>query len=678
MKADEMKPTVLDEVVGIAPTRKESNMRRTVGIWTLSALSLALAACTGSRGISENPQAGVTRNSCTGSSCLRFEFTVDPVANLNYRCGTVVDVTTSIGTGQCPSGSVATFYLRSENGQREVVLGSTRIDPARGLSAAEAGDSPLVRITPANLNISSSMAGTAAASTAVINITRLLHALRDQDSQGQVVEPYVNEAPINRIVINENLKRGIDKLEKDISASDFEDTTNLEQKLAPWLDARSSDSTYPALALISADEARTRLQRTLNTIQAGSYYGTPALSLFGINSSGIPGLSTDLLNLGIQSNNTGTGQYTVMQIHVATDRDNRSMGQGMQWTTNTNNPQVASSLYQQVPFQQLQLKNDQASFDPLTKLIRAYHWLLLSATDDQPTAEVRFETGKLLRDTVVAGSETTYRLYTGLNSNQEVPKAELGTWAQYALDANGNASATTATMRGTDTLYKTSNADTFFDRNVWRVAAAVPAGQKYVFPLSLKLTLSYGSGCSANNTSACKENLSADPIGITILANGNIVSDRNHDCNGTLNASLVDGAAAQEYRVGYVRAAYLSPDKSSAYISPTLLIGSKDIYGAAYNGVQMSTQSPTPRLKMDVAGLLNSNNGKGSVVFSDASTSDSTQTGSTPASWYNIYNLMIQQRAGVTALTADETARARQATGLVTAEIADCYSVMTK
>ncbi len=639
-------------------------------------LPILLAACTGSNNLSENPQAGVTRNSCTGDSCLRFEFTVDPVSNLNYRCGSVVDVTTSIGTGACPSGTVATFYLRAPEGKREVVLGTAKIDPARGLTGAEATDQPLVRITPAMLTTTGLTTLDSTNAASALNITRLLQALREQNAQGQPVEPYVAEAPVNRIVISDAMKRGIDKLEQDIAATAFADTNSLETLLAPWLTANTKDSTYPAIALISTDEARTRLTRTLNTIKAGAYWGSPALSLFGIDTSGLPGLNAANLNLGIQSNNTGSGQYAVMQIHVINDRDNRSAGQGMYWSGEATSVQDASNLYTRLPYSQMRLQSDQAGFDPLTDLIQNYRWNLLDNATGTPQAEISFDTGKLLRDTLVAGSESTYRSYMLVNNQQTVPPAHLGTWSQRPL-VNGTP-ASTASVSGTDTLYKTSNADTFFDRNVWRVAATVPAGSAYIFPLSLKLSFKYGSACTPNNPAACTQSLSAEPIGITLLANGNIVSDVNRDCNGTLDANLRDAAGQQEHRIGYVRAAYQSADRSSAYVAPTLLIGNPAIFGEAYNGVQISTQSPAPRVKLDVAGLLNSVNGQGTVVLSDASSPDATQTGSAPAQWVNVYNLLLGLRSQGAALTSAEAARLERAGGVVTAALADCYSIKTR
>ncbi len=650
--------------------------RHPSALWAISALSLALSACGGSSQINENPQAGVTRNSCSGTSCLRFEFTVDPVVNLNYRCGSVVDVTTSIGTGQCPSGTVATFYLRAENGQREVVLGTAKIDPARELTGAESTDQPLVRITPLDLSSSAVTGLDAPDANVALNITRLLQGLREQNAQGQPLEPYVDEAPVNRIVISEAMKRGIDKLEKDIPAADFANETTLAKNLKPWLEANQQDSRYPAIALIDLDTARQRLARTLNTLKAGAYWGSPALALFGVDTSKLPGLNSSNLNLGIQSNNTGNGQYTVMQIHVVNDRDNRAMGQGMHWSGTAANLQDASSLYTSQPYSRLRLKSDQARFNTLNNRIENYQWALLSRTDGSPQAEISFDTGRLLRDVVVAGSEATYRSYTNLSNLQQVPAGELGTWSQKIL-INGQP-AQNASVTGTDTLYKTSNADTFLDRAVWRVASTVASGQRYIFPLSLKLTFKYGSNCSPTNPSACTSTLSADPIGITLLPNGNIVSDRNHDCNGSLTASLRDGSQTQEYRVGYVRAAYLSPDKSSAYVAPTLLVGSPDIYGEAYDGLQLSTQSPAPRAKLDVAALISSSTGTGVVTLSDASTTTDTQSGTKPAEWINIYNVLLSLRTAGAPLSTEEQTRRARAQGIVMAELADCYTTMTK
>ena len=83
-------------------------------VFTKSLLAVGLAACSGANNTINSSAGGSdpsTRTSCTSEeNCIQIEFVDDPVINLNYSCGSVVNVTDERGIAVCTSNSKVEFY----------------------------------------------------------------------------------------------------------------------------------------------------------------------------------------------------------------------------------------------------------------------------------------------------------------------------------------------------------------------------------------------------------------------------------------------------------------------------------------------------------------------------------------------------------------------------------------
>lgn len=643
-------------------------------VLVLSAMSLALAACSsGSNNLSQ-PSAETTITSCTSSDCVPLEFTDDPVINLNYTCGTVQNVTSATGVANCPNNSTVTFFLRADGGTRKVILGSVLVQPVRSVTDEESvgGSSPLLRITPKDLVSSvdgiTSLDETAA--TAAVNITRLLQALRSRNAAGAVEEPYIDSAPVNRIKITNNLKANIELLEEDVLATDFA-KEDVFTTLKPWLDA---DKIVP----VTADVAKARLTKTLQGLKAGLYYGSPALSVPQVDSNGnlvegsVTGVDISGLALGVEGSQTGNANNrTTMAMYMLTDRTGASVGQGLKWTGNATNSTEAYKLYTQTTFRKMRMVNSGiggssiGGFDPFTNRVSQMTWTALQ-TASEGAQSIIFDQGLLIRDFVMAGNDPTYRRYTGISDSEATPSRALGTWRQPEVQS-------TPEFKGTATITKSTSLNTFFDRVVWSTRATVNTGESYVFPMHITLKFDYNqnqAGCGSAASTNCPD---LPDLPVTFLENGDIITDftdeaHTANCATVDAATLKDSAGSQEYRIGTVRAAYTGESSDDLFISPIIVL-SGDQFGAL-DGIQIGTLALAPRVKINVSPLKS--NGTPVVPVSDASTAASSAANSDVAKWVNVYNTYLQVK-DEEKRSEEETAKSLQYQGTLKADVSSCW-----
>jgi hypothetical protein len=653
-------------------------------VLVLSALSLALAACSSGSNNLSKPNAETTPTKCSGNDCVPLEFTDDPVINLNYTCGTVQNVTDTRGVANCPNNSTVTFFLRADGGTRKVILGSVLVQPVRSVTAEESvgGSSPLLRITPRDLV--SGVVGlneldeSTAAKTAV-NITRLLQALRSRNAAGNQEEPYIDRAPVNRIKITNDLKANIELIEKDVLAADF-GKDEIFTTLEPWLNA---DKVHPIVP-VEASVAKERLTKTLKGLKAGLYYGSPALSVPQVNSDGslvsggVTGVDTSGLALGIEGSQTGdVNNRTTMAMYMLTDRSGSSVGQGLKWTGRATNSTEAYKLYTQTTFRKMRMANTGVGgssiggFDPLNNRVSQMTWTALK-TASEGAQSIIFDQGLLIRDFVMAGNDPTYRRYTGISDAEAIPVKALGMWTQPEVQSSGNLSGAPE-FKGTATITKSTSLNTFLDRVVWSTKDTVNTGESYVFPMHVTLKFDYNKtqvGCGGTASTNCPD---LPDLPITILENGDIITDftgENHtaNCSSVDSNTLIDGAKTQEYRIGTVRAAYTGASADDLFISPIIVL-SGDQFGAL-DGLQMGTLALAPRVKINVSPLKN--NGTPVVPISDASTEASSAANSSPAQWVNAYNTYLVLK-DANKRSAEESLKSLQYQGTVTADVSSCW-----
>ena len=656
-----------------------NHQTRVKKVFTMGLLAAGLAACSGANNTINSSAGGTdpsTRTSCGDSaSCVKIEFVDDPVINLNYSCGSVVNVTDETGVAICPANSKAEFYLQSTKSLRRVVFGSILVQPA--------GQS-LLRVTPldfvAKRDEVTSL--TSPDASVAINITRFLQALRERNTAGVELEPFVATAPVNRIRITDQLKDQIDLLTEDVPAGVFISDQFLTA-LKPFFEATKRTP-------ISAEQASARLLTTLKAIKTGIYFGTPAITLPGSvgGSAALDGLTgstgIDDLRLGIEgqaapdSNSSNTGLLrSTMALYSLVDRDGAHIGQGMQWTGRANTSEGVYNLYRQNDFDKLRPDNLVGGFDPITDRVNG-QWKWRSVDPQTQGKLINFNEGRLLRNYSMVGSR---KVYQNLTTDVNEPAAgTIGRWIQRSFV--NTAGVTQPEIKGTATINKAANVSTFFDRAVWRTRDTVRAGERFVFPLHVTLKFLYGFGSTDCPKGGCTD---LPNLSVTILENGNIISDfsavatgetllsKAGNCAAVDPATLKDAEGVQEYRVGTVRAAYTGADSSDTFIGPTLLF-SGDVFGV-HDGLQIASLAATPRVKMNIAGVI-SDSTSPTVNITDSSSDKNETGGFDPAKWGHIYNayLALYDTTGLTAaqkLRYDEAKKRQE--GTVTAIVTPCY-----
>jgi hypothetical protein len=659
-------------------------------VLALTALSLALAGCSAGSNTLNDPSASSVVSTCTGTDCVPLEFTDDPVAGLNYTCGTVQNETDATGIATCHNDTDVTFYLKANAGARRVILGTVHVNAVRSVTDDEVtgGNSPLIRITPrdlvANPAALTSLEGSSAA--AAINITRLLHALRERnvDASGLTLDteafPYVESAPVNRIVIKNSLKAGIDKLSEDVLATSFADGT-FEAKLQPWL-------TSSKITLISVADAQARLMKTLKGLKAGLYFGSPAVTTPSVGSSAgtvlVDGVLVGINNLGLGVEGSQVGnnnQRTTMALYMMTDRSGFTIGQGLKWTGAAADTKEAYSLYINKDFVKMRPDNNESGFNPITNQVNNHFTWSTEASNTSPVQSVNFFQGTLIRDFVMSGSESLYRRYlgTGLASSAPVPAHSVGLWSQ-AEAVNSDGTSRTPAYSGTATLTKASSINTFLERAVWRTKDTVAAGEVYVFPLHATFNFTYGAGTVGCGPTGCTD---LPSLGVTILENGDIITDRSADtatsaanCSPIDLATLKDAAGVQEYRIGTVRAAYQVLG-ASKFLSPLILLSGSQF--GALDGLQIGSLALAPRAKLDVTEVAKATLGKPALPITNASTAAESAAGTADAVWANVYKSYTAVRVSDVAGDGPVITQARlQYKGVMTTQVSGCFTPQIK
>ena len=630
--------------------------------FALTTLCLMLSACGGgSNTINEDPTGGGTGNvvsECptSNATCVDVLFDDTPVVNLNYECGTYRGLTTATGVARCPIDSNVTFFLKNPDNARRVTLGTVAVKPVRNVIAAEAGSDSLIRITTKDLaeattNTAITALDSSVGATAAINMSRLLQTL------ARTSEPYIDSAPINRVYIDTDVKTGIEKLEKDIVPADFQ-SNEIVAKLQPWLEVQKR-------TLISADEAKRRLDKVVVTKNAGIFTANPTLDV-GFSSS----FNVDL-KLGVSSTNSNS-TFASMAMYSSVDRSGQNTGFGLQWVSNATNLADKYTIYLKNNFSKMSLTTPQAGFNPYTKRFSNFSFNVgpktytSSADANTYNGDVfSFANGKLVRDVAVLGSSDVYELYT----NEAIKdRSELGTWEQ-------KSSLGATNFSGTATVSKVASVNTYLDPAVWRVKDGVRTGENYLFPLYMTLTLNYDKAY----TDACSTCAASQTIPVAVLENGDIITDGDNSTAFTGSKAMCGEGGITQKRIGTVRAAAPSGDGSQLFFNPSILLAGSQF--GALDGTVIGIES---RIKINLAGIRNVATGqRGSINATSADLGESDQN---PAIWTNLYNFFTSLRVNyqpatnetLVAITPEQKLAANQLAGTLQANTSECYKVYQK
>lgn len=581
--------------------------------FAISTLCLLLSACGGgSNTINENPVPSVTDDSvvaCT-TNCVTVVLDETPIQNVNFSCGSARGITDNLGAASCPVDAQVTYFLKAKAGAKRINLGTTRkisaVDKAQGI----------VRVTMKDLaeNINATSINTTNDSgfNTAVNLSRFLYSLNNGT--------YIESAPLNRIVINDAARQAVEKIEKDINASDFKDDTYIA-KVQPML-------TELGKSLIGKDVATSRLLRTLTIANSGTTVMTP---------------DTGAISFGnVISGSTNDGEnFVTLATYSAINRAGKNFGFGAHWIGNVgSDPSKVLANQQLVYIRNNFTKIDYQSgtIDPISRQLSNYSYKFSDGTF--ANSLINF-TGKLFNDAAIVYNTDQLKVLIGQDPTT-TQLQQLGKWQQN----------TAPVYQGNTYLTKGDRVNTFFDTDVWKVKESVEAGKQYYFPLYLKFKISNASDylkvckslpVASQPVDGCVE---AQTVPLVILENGDIYTafaKPGDDNCGVLNTdTLEDNRGVKQYAVGTVRSTRFD-SQSAKYIFPYLIFNGDKFRQMGLDGLVMGSNGLALRtnitnnqtasasiFKINLAGLDNRTNINATLTDSPAS--------NIPPQWINIYN----------------------------------------
>ncbi len=630
----------------------------------ISALCAGLAGCgAGSNNLADPVSDTPTSSTCGANSglCITGQFVDEPVSGLNYECDTVRSVTTAEGYFNCPNNSVVTFYLQAENGKRRITLGTMIVkalvisvyDSATGKSKLEP---QLLQVSPLNLveggDKFDDLDTVGLPTTKAVNIIRLLQSLA---ASGAALP-----APSGRIHITEEIKAHLESLTEDVGSGTFGSTPQIEAALKPFLEKA-------AVTLPTANAAKARFINNYRIVHSGLYEATPQVfSIPRLNEpdleSGMVGQKGDTVVVG----ENRIADKAVEAILMLIDRDNKSISLGLEWRgtveSKTTDDTVAKSVsdlrFKTAPVD-LQPVSDNLGFSLSGKIKTGINFGVQDVDSLVSQGQIRITKGTS-RHGYIVSHPFIYRSLFGLAETAEVPDEFIGTWERVE---NDNSVSYTGTMN----LERKRRFDPLLDPAGWKTLDTVKSGERPVFPLHMRLTLrnndiSAATGCPA------QEGCTVGTVGVTVLPNGNIVSDINNDC-GAVDGGLMDTSGQQEYRLGAVSALFMLNNRY--FISPVMLFtkipGWEQYYGTLLGAAGR-------KARIDISGVLNGNI---SMLTFEMNPKDVSKLSDGPAEWLNYpRTLRLQQTQPV---SQDKTADLPKAQGVVSGTaLQACYNPQPK
>ena len=582
----------------------------------IAAVLAVLAACGGPSNNLSDPAPTDTATTCGSSNgiCVKGQFIDEPVVGLNYRCDNIVNVTDANGYFECPNNSAVEFFLKAEGGKREISLGSTLVKPVL-LTVKGKTEPQLLWVSPLQIvpggETLDDFSGADVATARVSNILRLLQTLGTLQN--------------GRLVISNDDKKAVEELEDNIGAGAFANTLDLEAKLAKVL-------TKLGRSLRGKDVAINRFLKTYPIVYAGLYQ-TPAVNFsFGevgdVIETGMVGQygATQVLS-GPNGVENRVSEKAVEAILMLLDREGKSIGLGLEWLariqtnpTESNVPRSIIEVATRSEPKDLTPASSNLGFT-LSGKIKSDFKFLVGNIDGAPTgASIEIIQG-LNQHGYVSGHPFLYRRLFGLTESQEVPPLALGKWNRHDSVDGG------VTYQGSVNLERYRRFDTVLDPAGWRTKDNVAAGEQPIFPLHVTMTFRTDNKNPLNGCDAVK-GCTVGTAGITILENGNIITDINNDC-GAVNTELKDPSGQQEYRLGAIAAIFQIDDKPAYYISPVMMFtkipGWEKFYGTVVGAADR-------KARIDISRVTQ---GHIEMLSFEADSADPKKLSTALASWLN-------------------------------------------
>lgn len=620
-------------------------MKFTCRLLALPALVALLSACGEGSNTLTDPKVSEaeTITSCeNNSSCVDGVFVSEPVVGLNYVCNLVEGVTDENGLFSCPNKSTVTFFLKSSTGNRKITIGKYHVNFAGGKQFSK------LFVTPEDLV--TAVDGHALTTAQLSNVLRLLQAL---DSDGTT-----SNNTINRIVIDPKDKKAIDKLDADIVVSDFSKTDiQFDQLLEPMF----SEITGKSISAITSEQAVARYQSALPMIHSGVYEVAPSLFTILRNDG------TKFFN-GMFGRFDGSDLYSMVTMFVMVDREGKAIGNALEWKStlaDSNNSIFQSRLFFEETPAYLDFNSNEVLFENNGNV--KPNFLLNSAT-----GKVKISQGKIFKG-FISSDAFMYRDIYGLPESTEIDSNSLGKWQRFGLDNQ-------IQLTGTFNIEKSHDVNMYLDNTIWKTIDNVSVGEKPIFPLHLKLILRDNDrtpACGGETGNGCV----LGEMGITILDNGNIITDRDSNCSTVDAITLQDSSTAmQEQRLGLVTTVLSdTTNKAIPLITPMILVGSwarqlpaTDPWSKFY-GVYMGANSTAGgrRLQLDLTRLLINKK-----VILQHQKDDVNPDNLTPE-WENYINFILLQNKNISA--SEKTAINTKQKGIISdVQVQSCYDPQPK
>lgn len=628
-------------------------MKLTHRLLALPALIALLSACGEASNDLADPIANtdeLTTITCQEKDfCISGQFVDEVVVGLNYTCNLVEGITDDDGVFTCPNNSVVTFFLKSATGNRKIDIGKYRVRTLGNASSSNLIKINLI-VTPESLLTSVDTTADGDTPVKLPNVLRLLQALDNDGHTG-------NNA-INRIVIDPKDKKAIDELPVDVVVTDFARTTaDFDNLLKPMFDTIAGKS----ISSITPEQALARYQSFLPVIHGGVYEIVP-------NIAGVVNNDKSQTFNGMFGRFSNSDLHSMVSMFFLVDREGKTIGNGLEWQNTftdaeLNNDLIVSRLLFGVAPTNLEFSSTDMGFDGDGKVKPNF---ILNST----TGKVKITQGTLLKGSI-AGSERFYRNTYGLTDTEALDSTKLGKWQRLG---NDNA----LQLTGTFNLQKNRDINMYLDSTIWRTIDNIAVGDKPIFPLHLTMRLKDGDRtaiCGGVGGNGC---LVGD-MGITILENGNIITDRDNNCGAVDSVTLQDSASAmQEHRLGLVATVLRDTTQQAVpLIAPLMLVGSwagqlpstdpwQKFYGI-YMGVSAGFPGGT-KMQIDISRILDN------IVSIQHQQDEQASYGVTPV-WTNY----IKSMRSYSMTTEQKTAIKPELSGLVTSvQTQACYNPQPK
>lgn len=541
-------------------------------IYTLLGLiGVSLLASCGESTNLKDPINAATTTHCSDLDgvCIKGRFIDDAVFNLDYECDKVIATTGVDGSFSCPLNSTVTFLIKNpadtSGSPKKITLGQTVVK-----NPANLGNNLPVYfyVTPATLFPGDLVARQ--------NAVRLLHALSDDPTSADLTG--------HIIYISDETKRKLTNLGQAISPADFSKAISIATPATPTSPAVSSAPgsfdellepllgapvfSPPRSPMISAAKADEYLQRGINSTVAGVYTDFGILSVIGLP-FGVPAMT------GFNASSTMTASIWAM-----VDRKGRVMGAGVY-----SYEPITSTQFLYTNSKPMELKSvgvagsAGAPMWPNSGNLQGMSFDMMDGNNAATSMKLDIAQGVMERE-AIAGNDTLYRSLFDVAATAPVPIEKEGRWEVVdSLETNNIAASTTAF-----TLLRSSPAAPSLDPDLWRATQ---------FPLHVSLrfwnsdaTTPIAAGCDA---SGCPI---GPPIQISILQDGNIVSDVNGDCSAvdpdTLQHISGSNPGYQELPLGLVQNIFTSGPKdtpaNATFMTLALVLPNKPLVASSVPG----------------------------------------------------------------------------------------------